>query len=360
MSSDRLQTGLWIASGLALLWLLYLLSPILAPFLLAAIVAYICNPLVEHMCRFGVPRVLAVLAVITGLTLLVIGLFLVIVPLLQEEVFLMLGRVPDIIEALNKEAVPWLREHLGIRIRLDPASLRKLVNENLANLQGVGVHILTSLKIGGAALIEMVTTLLLTPVVLFYLLLDWNQLIARVDGAIPRDWHAKAMAITRDIDAVLSEFLRGQLLVMLILAVYYSVALSLTGLPSALPVGIITGLLVFIPYLGFGLGFGIALLVAVLQFDGFNPVIGVLVVYGIGQAVESFLLTPYLVGDRIGLHPLAVLFALMAFGQLFGFTGVLLALPLSAALLIGLREGRTLYLASRLYRGQAPNIETDA
>src|SRR5690606_27850658 len=159
--------------------------------------------------------------------------------------------------------------------------------------------------------------------------------IARVDGAIPRDWHAKATALTRDIDAVLSEFLRGQLLVMLILAIYYSVALSLTGLPSALPVGIITGLLVFIPYLGFGLGFGIALLVAVLQFDGFNPIIGVLLVYGVGQAVESFLLTPYLVGDRIGLHPLAVLFALMAFGQLFGFTGVLLALPLSAALLIG-------------------------
>lgn len=360
MSSDRLQTGLWIACGLALLWLLYLLSPILAPFLLAAIVAYICDPLVERMARLGVPRILAVLAVITGLTLLVIGLFLVIVPLLQEEVFLMLGRVPDAIEALNKEVVPWLREHLGIRIRLDPASLRKLVNENLANLQGVGVHILTSLKIGGAALIEIATTLLLTPVVLFYLLLDWDKLIVRVDGAIPRDWHAKATAITRDIDAVLSEFLRGQLLVMLILAIYYSVALSLAGLPSALPVGIITGLLIFIPYLGFGLGFGFALLVAVLQFDGFNPIIGVLVVYGIGQVVESFLLTPYLVGDRIGLHPLAVLFALMAFGQLFGFTGVLLALPLSAALLIGLREVRTLYLASRLYRGQAPNIETDA
>lgn len=358
MSSDRIQTGLWIAFGLALLWLLYVLSPILAPFLLAAIVAYICNPLVERCVSWGVPRVGAVLLVIVGLVLAFVGLLLVIVPLLQEEIILMIGRLPDAIDALNTQLVPWLREHFGIRLRLDPASLRKLVNDNLANLQGVGVHLLTSLRLGGAVLISLVTTLLLTPVVLFYLLMDWNKLIARVDAAIPRDWHAKSVAILRDIDAVLSEFLRGQLLVMLALAAYYSIGLAIADLPSALPVGILTGLLIFIPYIGFGLGFILALVVAALQFQGLNPVIGVLIVYGIGQVLESFLLTPYLVGDRIGLHPLAVLFALMAFGQLFGFTGILIALPASAALLVGLREVRALYLASRFYRGQTPNIET--
>ncbi|HWT53239.1 MAG TPA: AI-2E family transporter [Rhodocyclaceae bacterium] len=358
MSSDRIQTGLWIAFGLALLWLLYLLSPILAPFLLAAILAYICNPLVERLTARRVPRVAAVLLIIVALGLAFVGLLLVIVPLMQDEAIRMIERAPDAVDALNQQVVPWLREHFGIRIRLDAVSLRKLINDNLANLQGVGMHLLASLKIGGAVIIGIVTTLLLVPVVLFYLLLDWDKLIARVDAAIPRDWHAKTVAMVRAIDAVLSEFLRGQLLVMLILATYYSIALSLAGLPSALPVGILTGMLIFIPYIGFGLGFTLALLVAGLQFEGFAPIIAVLVVYGIGQVIESFLLTPYLVGDRIGLHPLAVLFALMAFGQLFGFTGVLLALPLSAALLIGLREVRTLYLASRLYRGQTPNIET--
>lgn len=358
MSSDRIQTGLWIAFGLALLWLLYLLSPILAPFLLAAILAYICNPLVERGAALGLPRTAAVVLVIVALALTFVGLLLVIVPLLQEEVILMIERAPDAIDALNTQLVPWLREHFGIRLRLDAASLRKLVNDNLANLQGLGMHLLASLQIGGAVLIGIVTTLLLTPVVLFYLLVDWNKLVARIDAAIPRDWHAKTVAITRDIDAVLSEFLRGQLLVMLALAAYYSIALSIAGLPSALPVGILTGLLVFIPYIGFGIGFGLALLVAALQFQGINPVIAVLIVYGLGQVIEGFMLTPYLVGDRIGLHPLAVLFALMAFGQLFGFTGVLIALPVSAALLIGLREVRALYLASRFYRGSAPNIET--
>jgi predicted PurR-regulated permease PerM len=359
MSSDRIQTGLWIAFGLALLWLLYLLSPILAPFLLAAIVAYICNPLVERGTRWGFPRPVAVLIVITALGIGFIGLLLVIIPLLQEEVIQMLEHTPDAIDGLNQSVVPWLREHFGIRLRLDPASLRKLVNENLTNMQGLGVHLLTSLQVGGAVLVGIVTTVLLVPVVLFYLLVDWHKLIARVDAAIPRDWHAKTLSITRDIDAVLSEFLRGQLLVMLALSGFYSIGLAFAGLPSALPVGILTGMLCFIPYIGFGLGFILAVSVAALQFQGVEPVIIVLVVYGIGQAVESFLLTPYLVGDRIGLHPLAVLFALMAFGQLFGFTGVLIALPASAALLVGLREVRALYLTSRFYRGQAPNIETE-
>ena len=358
MSSDRIQTGLWIAFGLALLWLLYVLSPILAPFLLAAILAYICNPLVERGVAWRVPRLAAVLIVIAGLILACVGLLLVIVPLLQDEIILMIGRLPDAVDAINTQLIPWLREHFGIRLRLDAASLRKLINDNLASLQGVGMHLLTSLRLGGAVLIGVVTTLLLTPVVLFYLLMDWNKLIARVDAAIPRDWHRKVRALLADVDAVLSEFLRGQLLVMLALAAYYSIALSIAGLPSALPVGILTGLLIFIPYIGFGLGFILALIVAALQFQGLSPVVAVLVVYGIGQLLESFLLTPYLVGDRIGLHPLAVLFALMAFGQLFGFTGILIALPVSAALLIGLREVRTLYLASRLYRGQTSDIET--
>lgn len=358
MSSDRLQTGLWSAFGLALLWLLYLLSPILAPFLLAAITAYICNPLVERIVRLGLPRLAAVLLIILALGLIMTSLLLILIPLLQDEIILLLERMPDALALANEQLVPWLREHFGIRLRLDPASLRKMVNNNLASLQGMGMHLVTSLRIGGMALLDILTTIALTPVVLFYLLMDWHKLTGRIEAAIPRDWHAKTTAMLRDIDAVLSEFLRGQLLVMLALACYYSIALSAAGLPSALPVGILTGLLIFIPYLGFGIGFVLALLVAALQFQGINPIIVVLVVYGIGQVIEGFFLTPYLVGDRIGLHPLAVLFALMAFAQLFGFVGVLIALPTSAALLVGLREVRTLYLASHLYRGASNKIDT--
>ncbi|HTJ97001.1 MAG TPA: AI-2E family transporter [Rhodocyclaceae bacterium] len=357
MPSNRLQTGLWIAFGLAMLWLLYLLSPILAPFLLAGIIAYICNPLVERLQAWRVPRLAAVILVISALGLIVIGLLLILLPLMQDELVLLFERFPSAIGVLNEQFVPWLRDHFGIRLHLDPASLRKLMNDNFGNLQALGQQLLGSLRIGGLALIGVVTTLLLTPVVLFYLLMDWNKLIARIDAAIPRAWHGKVTALLHDIDAVLSEFLRGQLLVMLALAAYYSIALSVIGIPSALPVGIVTGLLIFIPYIGFGIGFMLALLVAALQFEGLNPIIAVLVVYGLGQIIEGFFLTPYLVGDRIGLHPLAVLFSLLAFAQLFGFVGVLIALPTSAALLVGLREVRVLYLRSHFYQGETNRID---
>ncbi|HWU85139.1 MAG TPA: AI-2E family transporter [Rhodocyclaceae bacterium] len=346
---------MWIACGLLLLGLLYLLSPILTPFLLAGILAYICNPLVERLVAWRTPRVVAVLGVVVAIGLILASLLLILIPLVQDEGALLAERTPDALAALNEQLLPWLQSHFGIRLHLDADSLQKLLKDNAAGLQNLGTHLLTSLKVGGLALIGVVTTLLLTPVVLFYLLHDWDTLVARVDGAIPRPWHARSTRLLRDIDAVLSEFLRGQLLVMLALAAYYSIALGLAGIPSAVSLGVLSGLLVFIPYLGFGLGFGLSLIVAALQLQGFAPVGAVLIVYGFGQVLESFLLTPYLVGDRIGLHPLAVLFALMAFGQLFGFVGVLIALPASAALLVGLREVRSLYLASHLYRGDESN-----
>jgi predicted PurR-regulated permease PerM len=212
-------------------------------------------------------------------------------------------------------------------------------------------RIYSSLKIGGVALIGLMVNVLLAPVVMFYLLLDWHGMLGRFGGVVPRPWHAKLGSVANDIDAVLSQYLRGQILVMAILAVYYSIALWLAGIPSAFSIGVVTGLLIFIPYLGYATGLILALLVATLQFAGWEPIIAVLIVYGIGQVIESFVLTPFLVGERIGLHPLAVIFALMAFGQLFGFVGVLAALPASAALLVGLREVRALYLASRFYQG---------
>jgi predicted PurR-regulated permease PerM len=185
---------------------------------------------------------------------------------------------------------------------------------------------------------------------MFYLLRDWNRTVARIDDLLPRRWRRRVRTIAGEIDRVLAEFLRGQLSVMGVLALYYSVALTFAGLQFALPIGILTGLLVFIPYVGFGLGLILGVLAALLQWSGWPGFVAVLGVYGVGQLLENYVLVPFLVGDRIGLHPLAVIFALLAFGQLFGFAGVLLALPVSAALLVGLRHLRRAYFTSDLYR----------
>jgi predicted PurR-regulated permease PerM len=349
--SLRLQTALWVAAGLAILVLLYALSPILTPFLLAGILAYICNPLTDRIAAWGVPRMAAVGLVMLALTALTAGLILIILPLLYEEAAVLAARTPEALALANEKLAPWLRQNFGLRLRFDPASLQKLAAGNWDTVQIILERIYSSLKIGGVALVGLAVNLMLAPVVLFYLLLDWHGMIGRIASVVPRPWHEKIDGIAADIDAVLSQYLRGQILVMAILAAYYCVALWLADIPSALSIGVVTGLLIFIPYLGFATGLLLALLVAVLQFAGWGPIIAVLIVYGIGQVVESFILTPFLVGERIGLHPLAVIFALMAFGQLFGFFGVLAALPASAALLVGLREVRTLYLASRFYRG---------
>ena len=351
LPSDRLQAMFWLAVGLALLGLLYALTPIFTPFLVAAILAYIGNPLVDRLAAAGAPRALGVVALLVLIGLISVGLLLIVLPLLIDEARILAERIPQGLALANEKLSPWLRERFGIRLRFDPASLRKLAVENWDSLQGVFEHALVSLRIGGLALIAVLINLLLVPVVMFYLLMDWHALLERAASFVPRPWHARAGRLAGEVDQVLSQFLRGQVLVMLSLAAYYSAALWLADIPSALAIGLLTGLLVFIPYIGFASGFALALLVAALQFEGAGPVLAVLLVFGIGQVLESFILTPYLVGERIGLHPLAVIFALMAFGQLFGFFGVLLALPASAALLVGLREFRRFYLASRFYTG---------
>ncbi|HUY04624.1 MAG TPA: AI-2E family transporter [Rhodocyclaceae bacterium] len=350
--ADRLQTLIWSVLGLAILWLLFLLGPILSPFLLAGILAYICAPLVERLDKLGLPRLAGVIAVMLLLTAILALLLLILLPLVNQEAQQLLARLPDGIRLLNEQLMPWLKERFGIQLKLDPTTLPRLIADNRDSSQLIAQKLLASLKIGGIALFGIVANLLLAPVVMFYLLRDWHELLSRLAAAIPRPWHAKTLAMAHEINAVLAEFLRGQLSVMLALALYYSVGLWAVGIGFALPVGMLTGLLVFIPYLGFATGFILALAVAALQFSGMAPIVGVLAVYGVGQGLESFILTPWLVGKRIGLHPLAVIFALLAFGQLFGFFGVLLALPVSAALLVGLREVRALYLESRLYRGE--------
>jgi predicted PurR-regulated permease PerM len=241
-------------------------------------------------------------------------------------------------------------------VALDLESVKNFVKTYLdTNFQDALGSVLSSLKIGGSVAFSLIGNLVLIPVVLFYLLMEWEALVSQVRGLIPPALRPASDHFIRDADAVLGQYLRGQLLVMVLLALYYSLALKLFGLDLALPIGVFTGLAVFVPYLGFGLGLLLATFAGLLQFSaasGFShTALMLVVVFGVGQLLESFVLTPRLVGQRIGLHPLAVIFSLLAFGQLFGFLGVLVALPVSAVLLVAIRRLRFSYLASHLYRG---------
>lgn len=350
-SAAPAQYWAWLAIALAAGGLLYLLSPILAPFLFAAILAYILDPLVERLSGRIVPRTLAVLLVMLGVLLLVAALALVVLPLFAKELRQLAERLPEFIEWLNRRVAPFLEERVGVALQFDAATARALAGELVADNQDLVGKLLGSLKIGGLALLAFLVNLLLVPVVLFYLLRDWDRLLERVDRLIPRRAHARARRILAEVDAVLAEFLRGQLTVIAVMAAFYVAALWLAGLEFALPIGLITGLLVFVPYVGALLGFVLATAAALLQFDDLWRLAWVWLAFGVGQALEGMAVTPWLVGERIGLHPVAVIFALLAFGQVFGFFGVLLALPASAALLVALRHVRAAYLSSDLYGG---------
>lgn len=329
--------------------LLWLLSPILAPFLAAAILAYIFDPLVDKLETRGMSRSVGTAVAVLLLLLSVVVLMLIVLPLFYKEFGQLAEGIPGFIEKLKTEVIPWINAKAGVAITLDSSSFKQFITDNISDASGVAKKIFSSVGVGGLAVVGFLINLLLIPVVLFYVLRDWDVLVASIDATIPRRYHATVSTIAREVDAVLSEFLRGQLSVMLIMAVFYVVGLWLVGLNFALPVGLITGLLVFVPYLGSGTGLVLGTMAAVMQFPSINGVALVWVVFTIGQLIEGFAVTPWLVGDRIGLHPVAVLFALLAFGQVFGFFGVLLALPASAAILVGLRHLQAHYRGSSLY-----------
>jgi len=339
----------WLAIALIAAGLVWLLSPILAPFLAGAIIAYVLNPLVNRITGRYAGRTLSVLIVLVLVGVVFVALMLVVVPLFYKEARMMSERLPDFLTWLNNHVAPLVQSHLGVGIVFDLESVKMFTSQFLQSNRGLVQQMLGSLQIGGLALLGFAINLLLVPVVLFYLLRDWNALLRRIDKVLPRDRRAQIVGRAREIDAVLAEFLRGQLLVILVMICFYSGALWLTGLDFALPIGVITGGLVFIPYVGAFIGFVLGTIAALLQFDTLSGVLFVWLAFAIGQALEGMLVTPLLVGKRIGLHPLAVIFALLAFGQVFGFFGVLLALPASAALLVGIRHIGAAYMAGPLY-----------
>ena len=328
--------------------LLYLLGPILTPFLAGALLAYIFDPLVDRLEARRIPRATGTVIVIVLAGLVLFALFLVALPLFRGQFVELSHRLPAALDLLQTRFLPWLERSFGVAVDFDLGTLQAWLT---AKATENGAAWLPTLQSGAFAVIGILANLLLIPVVMFYLLKDWDVMVGRVAALTPRGWTAAVNRVARAMDAVVGEFLRGQLAVMATLSLYYTAALWIVGLDYALPIGILTGVLSFVPFLGFGLGMILALLVALLQFPDWTGVAWVAGIYLAGQTLESYVVTPRLVGERVGLHPVAVIFALAAFGQLFGFVGVLLAVPLAGVLLVALRELRAAYEASDFYRG---------
>jgi phosphoribosylaminoimidazole-succinocarboxamide synthase len=350
MSTPRPFNLPWLALSVLLVTggLIYLLGPILTPFLAGALLAYMFDPLVDRLEAHGWSRMSGTVAVIVLAGLTVFGLILIALPLFQGQFAELSQRLPAALDLLQTRFLPWLQQTFGIAIAPSLDTLKTWLTEHASES---GANWLPTLQTGALAVVGVVVNLLLIPVVMFYLLKDWDVMVGRVAALVPRDWMGTVTRVARAMDAVVGEFLRGQLAVMTILALYHGIALWVLGLDYALPIGILTGLLSFVPFLGIGLGLTLALLVALLQFADWSGVAWVVGIFVVGQLIEGYVITPRIVGERVGLHPVAVIFALAAFGQLFGFVGVLLAVPLAAVLLVALRELRGVYEASALYRG---------
>ncbi len=353
-TSTQKRSFSWIAIALGIFVILWLMGPVLTPFVVAAVLAYALTPLVnrlDHMGRGRIPRVLAVIVVEVVFLLAMLSLVLLIIPILAKEVPLMREQLPQLADKFNAWFSP-LAAQFGFKASLDVNSIKAFVLKYLsANFEDAFGSVLSSLKLGGSVALTLLGNVVLIPVALFYLLMDWERFVARATALVPLRARGGFDSFTQEADLVLGQYLRGQLLVMLSMAVFYSVGMALFGLDLALPIGIFTGLAMFVPYLGFGIGLILAVLAGLLQFASIKALVMVGVVFGIGQLLEGFVLTPRLVGERIGLHPLAVIFALLAFGQVFGLVGVLVALPASAVLLVAIRRVQANYLSSKLYTG---------
>ena len=344
----------WCLIAALVLLALWFLGPVLTPFVVAAVLAYALNPVVnklDHLGQGKIPRVLAVLMVEMSFILIVISILLLVVPIFAKELPLLREQMPLLAERLHNRLTPWLGQ-FGITVALDVATIKAFVGKYLStNFEETFGSVLSSLKLGGSVALAIVGNLVLIPVALFFLLKDWDRFVAILVDLVPPKLRPSFDNFMDEADSVLGQYLRGQLLVMGVLSIYFSVGLALFGFDLAVPVGVFTGLAFFIPYLGFGLGLTLALLAGMLQFGGLYGVLAVAGVYGVGQLVESLYLTPRLVGERIGLHPLVAIFSLLAFGQLLGFIGVLIALPTSAVLLVAIRRLRASYMLSKLYQG---------
>jgi predicted PurR-regulated permease PerM len=353
----RLQWGLL---ALAVGWLLWLLAPVLTPFALAALLGWLGDPLVDRLER-RLPRNTAVIVVFGVMAAVALLALLALLPLLQRQVVPLVVSLPHYRDWFTGTALPWLQAKTGLELTewLDPQRLIEVVRQHWEAAGGAAATLLGYLSRSGFALLGWIANLVLLPVLTFFFLRDWDLFVERVASLVPRDHASIVGQLARESSEVLGAFLRGQLLVMLILGVLYGAGLWAIGLDLGILIGVLAGLLTFVPYLGPATVIVLGGIAAMAQFGDWQHLAGVALVFGLGQVVESYWLTPKLVGGRIGLHPVAVIFAVLAGGQLFGFLGMLLALPVAAVANVLLRYAHGRYTHSRLYAGERPAILLD-
>lgn len=343
----------WVIMALVLLaavWLIFALSGILMPFIVAAVLAYVLNPLVEGLQMRRIRRGAASMMVMVFALLVLAALVLIIVPMLVNQFNNLVERLPQIVGFVQNTALPWLLSVTGGYVELDAESIVAWLQSNTGELSETLRRVMPTLVKQSGMIAAGVGNLLLLPFLLYYFLLDWKRWSNGIQALVPRRFVDNYTRITRNMDQVLGEFLRGQLMVMLVMGLLYGIGLMLVGLDSGFAIGMIAGILVFVPYLGAFTGLLLATVAAVLQFGSWSGLLMVWGVFAVGQFLESFFITPKIVGDRIGLSPFWVIFSLMAFGQLMGFVGMLIGLPLAAVTLVLLREAAAAYFGSRFYR----------
>ncbi|MCX4189298.1 AI-2E family transporter [Methylophaga sp. OBS3] len=338
-----------LASLLLFGFLFYQLANVLMPFFVAALLAYLGDPLVDRLEERNLSRTLSVVIVFSSLFLVLVISVLILIPLLGGQIASLFEKMPGYIDKLQNSIDPLL-QMLGLSkemINLD--TLKDGLKNYWSEAGKMAGDVFGYLSRSGIALLGFVTNLVLIPVITFYLLRDWDLLVARFRELLPRRHAEKITELSLECDEMLAGFLRGQLMVMLALAIIYSVGLTFIGLDLAILLGVVAGVVSFVPYLGLLVGIVLAGLAAYLQFQDWLPILYVIGVFSFAQLIEGMVLTPRFVGERIGLHPVAVIFAVMAGGSLFGFIGVLLALPVAAVVMVLLRHAHDRYVNSHLY-----------
>jgi predicted PurR-regulated permease PerM len=346
------RAAFWIAAGIVALLALYLLSPILLPFIAGVAVAYALDPAADWLERRGFGRLSATLAILVVFVVLLAILLVALLPVLAAQLVGLARNLPQYVERLQALAMPLLDSEVGRLLRIDPASIRSSVSDFFGAGAGWIATVLGSVWSGGLAVLNVISLFVITPVVAFYLLYDWDRMVARADALLPRQYADTVRALVGEMSDTVAGFVRGQGLLCLFLGIFYALGLALIGLEFGLLIGLGAGLISFIPYVGSILGFVVAVGVALVQFwPDWIWIAATAGVFVVGQFIEGNILQPKLVGGRVGLHPVWLIFALVAFGYFFGFVGLLIAVPAAAAIGVLVRFAIRRYVASPLYSG---------
>ncbi|WP_089604798.1 chloramphenicol efflux transporter CxpE [Acinetobacter piscicola] len=355
---DRTLKRIFILGGIALiLWVLYLLKPVVIPFIAAFLVAYLFSPVVEKLSKF-LPRWLSIAIVFIGIGVVLTWAIWFVVPLVWKQLIYARDSIPAGIHWINSTFLPWVSHSFNVeRMELDTDQISQVVMEYVQTNYSADSIQTMALKIAqsGLSFISIGGTIVLIPIIAFYFLLDWNRMLASLKSLIPRQYEQSTMSIVSECHSVLGAFVKGQFLVMILLGIIYAVGLQSIGLEVGLIIGMIAGLCSIIPYLGFGVGIIAAVIACFFQF-GMDPkhLLMVLAVFGVGQLIEGYILQPFLLGDKIGLSPVAVVFAVLAGAQLAGFVGMLIALPVAAIIVVLLKHAREWYEQSQFYQLSTP------